>query len=63
MAGTECKIERERIAAQRRAAKGKPVVTRATVETLMNAMTPEGRAHVAAMAAYRLHVRPSRIPI
>jgi hypothetical protein len=47
---TEAKLERERI----RDAKRKPTVSRETVDTLMAAMTPEGRAAVALMAAYRL---------
>ena len=43
-------------------AKRKPVVSREAVETLMNAMTPEGRAHVAMMATYRLLGRPATGP-
>jgi hypothetical protein len=54
MADREAKAERERLLQQRRDAKGKPTVTREHVDTLMDAMTPEGRAAVAMMAAYRL---------
>ena len=53
MADREAKLERERIAAARRAPK-RPTVTRETVDALMAAITPEGRAAVAAMASYRL---------
>jgi hypothetical protein len=48
--------------AKRRAANGKPTVTRAQVDVLMDSMTPEGRAHVAAMAVYRTGVRPATWP-
>jgi hypothetical protein len=57
MAGTEAKIERERIAAARRATK--PRVTQAHVDALMAVMTPEGRAAVALQAVHRLRVAPS----
>jgi hypothetical protein len=40
----------------------KPRVTQAHVDTLMNAMTPEGRAHVAMLATHRLCVRPATWP-
>jgi hypothetical protein len=48
--------------AKRRAAKGKPAVTRPQVDILMNEMSPEGRAHVAAMAVYRTGIRPATWP-
>jgi hypothetical protein len=58
VSGTEQKLERERL----RDAKRKPVVTREHVDTLMAAMTDEGRAHVAAMAVYRTAIRPATWP-
>jgi hypothetical protein len=50
MAGTEQKLERERI----RDAKRKPVVTQAHVDALWNVMTPETRAHVSMLASHKL---------
>jgi hypothetical protein len=61
MSDSESKIERERIAAQRRGAK-KPVVTAAHVQALWNVMTPETRAHVAMLAAQRLRIQPPFAP-
>jgi hypothetical protein len=47
---------------ERRAAKPKPTVSREAVDTLMAAMTDEGRAHVAMMAVHRLRVQPATWP-
>jgi hypothetical protein len=58
MAGTEAKLERERL----RDAKRKPVVTQAHVDALWNVMSPESRAHVAMMAAQRLRIQPPFAP-
>jgi hypothetical protein len=53
MADREAKIERERIAAERRDAKRKPDLATA-VANAFALLSPEGKAHVAAMAAYHL---------
>jgi hypothetical protein len=45
--------------AKRRMEKGKPVPTPAEVETCWNALSPEGKAHVAMMATHRAGVRPA----
>jgi hypothetical protein len=43
-------------------AKRKPTVSRESVDTLMAAMSPESRAHVAMMATHRLLGRPATGP-
>jgi hypothetical protein len=49
--------------ARRRQAKGKPAaVTRKDVETLMDSMTAEGRAHVVMQAVHALRVQPATWP-
>jgi hypothetical protein len=45
--------------AKRRVEKGKPVPTPAEIETCWNALSPEGKAHVAMMAVHRAGVRPA----
>jgi hypothetical protein len=47
---------------KRRSAKGKPTVTRAQVDVLLDSMTNEGRAHVAMMATIKAGLRPSTWP-
>jgi HK97 family phage prohead protease len=44
------------------AAKSKPTVSRESVDTLMAAMSPESRAHVAMQATHRLGLWPKAVP-
>jgi hypothetical protein len=48
------------IDAKRRAAK--PTVTREQVDTLMNVLSPEDRAHVAMLATIKAGLRPATWP-
>jgi hypothetical protein len=59
MADREKKIERTRIAAERRDAKAKPTVSREAVETLLAFVSPETRAQVVTAAIQHLRVRPN----
>jgi hypothetical protein len=42
--------------------KRKPAVTARDIETCWNALTPEGRAHVAMQAVYATGIRPATLP-
>jgi hypothetical protein len=57
---SESKIERERLAAARRATK--PRVTQAHVDALWAVMSPEAKAEVAMRAVYRTAIRPATWP-
>jgi phage head maturation protease len=47
------------VQAKHRAAKGKPAVSRESVDTLMATLSPEGRAHVITQAIQHLRVQPN----
>jgi len=56
------RFEAQALAADAKRRAAKPTVSRAQIDTLMDSMTDEGRAHVAMMATIKAGLRPATWP-